>query len=336
METNLSTNCSTATLTSSNLIYILGSLGAVSVATCLVALSWLFCMKLYKQFIYRLAAYQVIGSLLHALLIICQFTFLVYNDSKYPFCVTVSYLFQITVWIKACFGCWITFHLFCSAVLLKNMRKLEPLYVISSILFPIAISSVPLITKSYGPTGEWCWIQRKECGSTNLAGFIEQFAVWYAPAFVILALQCIAMLTMMVTVYYRAHRKSGENVFGREQNNVAFRQLLPLVAYPVLFCILIIPPLIERLYGFTSSTPSNDGFRILLAICIPTWSLSAGVTLLLHIGALKRAGIVQRSRKLRIPHDEFPQDDKTVLDIQCSNEARRSSTYFSIPLDDGP
>ena len=275
MEVNLSiANCSSSRLTSTNLIYILGSLGAVSLGVCLVALCWLFYLKLYKQFLYRLAAYQVMASLLHALLLVCQFTFLEYNDSKYQSCVVIGYLFQTAAWIKICFGCWITFHLFCFAVLLKNKRKLEPLYVISSILVPIAISSIPLITNSYGPTGEWCWIRRKDCGHIDFDGVMEQIAVWYGPVFLLLVLQCIAMVIMMITVYFRAHRKSGKNVFGREQNNVAFRQLLPLVAYPVLFCILIIPPLIERVYGFATSTPNHD-LLLFLAICVPIWSFSA-------------------------------------------------------------
>ena len=161
------TSCSNLTVTNGLVIRIAGSSGAVSGVTCLVALCWLFYLKLYKQFIYRLAAYQVVASLFHALLLESQFTFLEYNDSKYPSCVAVGYLFKIAGWIMACFGCWITFHLFCFAVLLKNMKKLEPLYVISSILFSIVISSIPLITKSYGPTGEWCWIQRKQCGKKN-------------------------------------------------------------------------------------------------------------------------------------------------------------------------
>ena len=162
----------------------------------------------------------------------------------------VAYLQTIASWMKACFGSWITFHLFCFAVLLKNIKKLEPLYVILSILFPIAISSVPLITESFGPTGEWCWIRKTKCGKRDVAGVVEQIALWYGPMFILLVLQCIAMVTMMVTVYNRAHRKSDENVFGREQHKKVFGQLLPLVAYPVLFCILVTPPLIARVYGF--------------------------------------------------------------------------------------
>ncbi|KAL5502540.1 hypothetical protein EMCRGX_G009336 [Ephydatia muelleri] len=251
METDLSTNCSTAPLTNDFLIRILGSLGAVSFGVCLVALCWLFCLKLYKQFLYRLAAYQVMASLFHASIMLCQFSFLDYNGSRRVqsvSCVAVGYLFLMAALMKVCFGSWITFHLFCFAILLKNMRKLEPLYVISSLLVPITIAFIPLITKSYGPSGEWCMVQTKKCDKNYEVGDIELIAVWFGPALVLLVLQCIAMLTMIITVYYRAHRKSGENVFGRDQNNVAFRQLLPLVAYPVLFCILIIPPLIARVW----------------------------------------------------------------------------------------
>ena len=337
MESSANTSCSNVTVTNSSLIRIVGSLGAVSVATCLLALCWLIYLKLYKQFLYRLAAYQVMGSLFHALLAVCQFTFLEYNDSKYPSCVAVGYLFHIAGWMKACFGCWITFHLFCFAVLMKNMRKVEPLYVISSILFPIVISSVPLITKSYGPTSEWCWIQKQKCNSSELPGFIEQIAVWYGPIFVILVLQCIAMLTMIITVYYRAHRKSDENMFGSEQSKKAFRQLLPLVAYPVLFCILITPPLIERVYAFTS-TP-NHGFQVLLAICIPTWSLSSGVTLIVHIGVLRCADVTLLTggvKRMKVRHDEFSRDDNGLLDIGGSRGGTRSSTYFSISFDHDP
>ena len=258
--------------------------------TCLVALSWLFYLKLYKQFLYRLAAYQVMASLLHALLIVSQFTFLEYNDDKYPLCAAVGYLLLMVSWTKACFGCWVTFHLFCFAVLLKNMRKLEPLYVISSILVSIAISSIPLITGSFGPTGEWCWIRKKtKCGARDVAGEVEQIAVWYGPLFVLLVLQCIAMVAMMITVYYRAHRKLDENVFGREQHKKAFRQLLPLVAYPILFCVLVIPTMISRVYGFASPTP-NKGLALLPAIFIPSWSFFAGITVIVHIGVVKCVG----------------------------------------------
>ena len=106
-------NCSSdnSSWTRRDLIQIAGYEGAVSLGVCLVALCWLFYLKLYKQFLYRLAAYQVMASLLHALLLVSQFTFLEYNDSKYQSCVAVGYLFLMVGWMKACIGCWVTFHL---------------------------------------------------------------------------------------------------------------------------------------------------------------------------------------------------------------------------------
>ena len=287
------------------------------------------------------------ASLLHALIVLCQFAFMNYNGSgrlQSVSCVAVGYLFLMAALMKVCFGSWITFHLFCFAVLLKNMKKLEPLYVVSSILIPIAISSIPLTTKSYGPSGEWCMVQPKRCGANYAAGEIELLAVWFGPAVVLLVLQCIAMLTIIITVYYRAHRTSGENVFGCELNNIAFRQLLPLVAYPMLFCILITPPLIERVYAFASPT-QNYGLLILLTICIPAWSFSAGVTLIVHITVLKRTEIMRlvfsmiRTREARDavtiteePADQsFPQDTSRLLG--SNRDGTRSSSYFSIPTD---
>ena len=45
---------------------------------------------------------------------------------------------------------WVTLHLFCFAVLHKNLTKLEVLYVGTSLLVPVVIGCAPLITKTYG------------------------------------------------------------------------------------------------------------------------------------------------------------------------------------------
>ena len=289
MDANSSASCSsTSLLTNRYLITILGSLSAISLVTCLAALILLLYYRLHGQFLYRLAAYQVFGSLLYVIFEVFQFSFLSYSDSQYIWCVTVAFLKEVAAIMKLSFGAWITFHLFFFAVLFKNMKKLEPLYVISSVVLAVLVASVPLITHSYGPTGEWCWIQGKRCGVNYLAGFIEQIAVFYGPILVLLVLQSAAMLIMMFTVYCRAHRNmDNENVYGCEQNKKAFRQLLPLVAYPITFCIFVIPPLINRVYEFAGASNQNRDLLILSAVCLPSWSFSAGVTLIIHILVIK-------------------------------------------------
>ena len=56
---------------------------------------------------------------------------------------------------------WVTFHVFYFAVLHKNLKKLEVLYVVTSLFVPVVIAAVPLLTGTYGqdPNIGSCWIE---------------------------------------------------------------------------------------------------------------------------------------------------------------------------------
>ena len=288
MELTENATCNaTLTVTNRSSILLLGSLSSVSLATCSIALFCLLYLRLHRKFLYRLAAYQVLASLLHASVQVSQLAFLDYDDSKRVSCVAVGFISQFAILMKLCLAGWITFHIFCFAVLFKNMSKLEPLYISASVLMPLVLASVPFITNSYGPTGEWCWIPSRRCGTLYLTGAIEQLVSNYGPLVLFLLLQSVAMLTTLGTVYRRAHRSEGDNgIFGREQNKKAFRQLLPLVAYPITFCILVIPPLAYRAYKEASTAP-NHGLLIVSTVCISAYGFSSGITLIIHIAVVK-------------------------------------------------
>ena len=279
IESNISCS-SNASLTNKRLIIIHESLFCASMVACLFALSWLVFLKLHRQLLYRLAAYQVIGSLLLSTCQVFQFHFMSYDDSKYTLCVIVAYLDQVAALIKLIFGGWVTFHLFYFVIFYKNLTKLEPLYIITSLLLPFVISAIPLATGSYGPNGQWCWIQGRRFGCEYLTGFVEQFVTFYGPLLLLLVLESSAMLIMLVTVYYRSCKKGNVSVFGSGQNKTVFKQLIPLVAYPIIFCTFSIPPLINRVYELTSP---NYGLRIFSSTCFPISSLAAGLTLTAHI-----------------------------------------------------
>ena len=258
VDSNISCS-SNASLTNKYLTIIHESLFSASIVVCLFALSWLACLKLHKQLLYRLASYQVIGSLLLSIFNVCQLHFLKYDDSKYTLCLVIGYLDQVAALIKLCFCGWVTFHLFYFVLFYKNLSKLEPLYVITSVLLPIIIPVIPFVTKSYGPNGQWCWIQGRRLGYEYLTGFIEQYVIWYGPLFLLLVLESSAGFIMLAMVYYRSCNNGNINVLGSGQNKKIFKQLLPLVAYPITYCILSIPPLINHIYEFISP---NYGLRI--------------------------------------------------------------------------
>lgn len=300
MEDSAYPTCNTTALTKRSSILLLGSLSSVSVLTCLVALLSVLCLRLYAKFLYRLAAYQVLASLLHALVGVSQLAFIEYSNSKNVSCVVVGFMLQLATMMKLCLTGWITFHIFCFAVFFRNMTKLEPLYIITSLAVPLTLATVPLMTKSYGPTGELCWIPSKTCGVTLYpTGAVEQLVLYYAPLILFLVIDSAVMLITLGTVYRRAHRSEMDRdtvVFGREQNMKAFKQLLPLVAYPITFCILVVPPLIYRAYREASSLP-NPELLVLSTICISAYSFSSGLTLIIHIAVVK----VRKGGSLGIP-----------------------------------
>ena len=65
-------------------------------------------------------------------------------------CVAVGWMILYAEWMKLLFTIWVTFHLFCFGVLHKNLKKLEVLYVVTSLLVPALIAIVPLVTHAYG------------------------------------------------------------------------------------------------------------------------------------------------------------------------------------------
>ena len=141
----------------------------VSVLVCLLAAILVHRLKLYTKLVYRLALYQVLSALGMSSVSIMEVMFINYDDSPNIYgriCKAIGFLLVYTEWIKLLFTMWVTFHLFCFAVLYKNLKKLEVLYVVTSLLVPAVIAIVPLVTQAYGISsdGDICYIYANPSG----------------------------------------------------------------------------------------------------------------------------------------------------------------------------
>ena len=81
----------------------------------------------------------------------------------------------------------------------------------------------------------------------------------------------------------------------RNQNMKAIKELLPLLAYPVIFFVISMFPLINRIY---SAISSNASFELVLAHSItePLYGFCSSWTLIIHIlimRQLKKKKLVQ-------------------------------------------
>ena len=259
---------------------------SVSVLVCLLAAILVIILKLYKKVVYRLALYQVLASLILATVTALQSVLAIVNYSKVfhgRVCVAMGYLTLYSNWMKLLFTMWVTFHLFCFAVLHKNLKKLEVLYVVTSLLIPAVIACVPLITKTYGRNlnGAYCYIYAED-DSTSSAS-IERFALWDGPAVIILLAASTAMVVMVIKLTGRVCLRSKyEPITDGDQFWKALKQLLPLAAFPILFLMLEIPLVIFHVYATQSSTP-NEALQISSIVFLSLWGMASGGTLLIHI-----------------------------------------------------
>ena len=292
-----STNCSNASLDKNELdaaLAIMSSTGGASVVVCLVAVALVVVFKLYKQFAYRLALYQVLSAMVFGA--VCSLEAIFINYDKDPaiysrVCQVVASLFFDLEWVKLMFTTCVTFHLFCFAVFYKNFKKLEIVYVLCSTLVPTILASIPYMTHSYGRSGAWCWIQDwiNNCPSDIFeAGNVETFALWYGPAFLVLLLDSIAMVVMGTVLTCRARRvELHEHLLSTNKaHKSALNQMLPLLAYPIIFFIFIVAMFAYRLYN-AQPHPPNYFLLKATAMLSPGVGLAAGCVLVLHIAIVK-------------------------------------------------
>ena len=303
------------------------SAGGTSVFVCLLAIILVFTSGLHRQIVYRLALYQASSSLAFGLSCVLQLIYMHYNEDVNTYskvCISVGWLTQFTCCLKLFFSTWMTSHLFLYAVCYRNFKELEPWFVAGIVLLSLVISSVPFATHSYGPSGSWCWIGNLggNC-SIQLAGVIEQFALWYGLALVVLLGQCVAIFVMIFVVVARVYRTKRYHLLSngstRQYYNL-LKQLLPLVSYPLLFTLLVTPPFVNRVYeAFHHS--GNRGLLLANACIAPAWSLAAGITLMVHVSIVLCCTGMSRSERSSVERE----GSVTVAGSYSSN------TYFVIP-----
>lgn len=331
-------------------LLVMSVTGGAAAVTCFVAVFLVVAKKLYELFAYRLALYHVITGLLSGLACVLEAISLLYyeaslgEDPPSP-CVAVGFTIQYFVWMKLCFTFWVIFHLFFYAVCYKNLKKLELLYVLTSLMIPTVASVIPLVTGSYGMAGSWCWI--RTCTGTAAernAGLIEQFALWYAPSIALLLLDCVVVVVIVAVLSYRTFaerkgRKEALLVMKRPLQQSALRQLLPLLVYPVTWCLLSVPPLVDRVFG--AMNVHSDGLTVANAFCTSAWSLAAGVALIIHIALISMGAKRSAGEESSFPttKDEHSADSNTYWNSRygasvdlCMGAKSKESNFQSSEL----
>ena len=262
--------------------------------------------------------YQILSSLCLSAVQTSFITLMNYNGNIYYqiACKSISFLAEYNLWIKLLFTLCLIFHLFCLAVCLQNFQKLEIGYVLFSILFPLLFSWIPFIHNSYGMVGAWCWIRswKDDCATQKyLEGIIEQFVLWYGPLFISLTLSVVAVFIILIVLAQRAYAHKNQESeclienHERNQNKKAIKELLPLLAYPVIFYVLSLFPIINRVYSAISSNASF-GWALGHSITESLWGFFSSWALIIHIF------VTRQLKKRHVQCKEQPISTKAIAD----------------------
>ena len=222
----------------------------------------------------------------------------------------------------------IVIHLFALAVYYKNLQRLEPFYVASSLLIPMIVTAVILPIRV---VNEHHVISIKVC-------FIQD--IMYTITFAVLVLTSwLIVITGTVLCYRACQRRNLVLSEYDKQHKKALCEMLPLLLYPILFLLLTVPILAISIDDFRAGKiyywPSNG---LMFSVCAPIWNLSTSMFFICHLCVvrhirkrsllrIKTALRNNRRQRLRVEEGLVTVSDTTPL-------FQRSDTHYSAQTED--
>ena len=312
-----------------------GSEALFSVVTAALAVIVVTCILGYcKYFVYRLAVYQVLSSLFTSASVALV---LAERDEKTVYfnviCQAEAFLLEYTNWVKTLFTLCLSIHLFIYTVYLKNLQRLEYLYIVISLCLPLLQAWVPFIHHNYGLAGAWCFIKswKDNCAQEkDDEGIIEQFALYFGPMMACVVVCIILCFTTIFVMVKRLHSfssdheqlliESNENVTKKE----ALKQIIPLLLYPALYSVLMIVSTGRRIHDAVSSDSSNIVIWISGLMGGASYGFLNAILLFCHIAYVYFKKKRKSSSSLRSGSDSKPT-------VSQSDKVRTPSyTYCSV------
>ncbi len=249
---------------------------AVAVFALLACFFAIFIVILYKKwkfFSQRLIFYLIIAALLANISTIIHG--IEYNIG---FCAFTGFTGQVTAWMSFNSITAVTIYIFLLAVFNKYTEKYELLYCIYIFFVPLTFSWIPFINNSYGEAGVWCWIRNlnRDC-TPFIFGRTLQLVLFYIPIFTILFV--LFALYLIIICKLQRNLKQWRGTYDHEKETTNRKQRLEtlyLMIYPMIYFILYLPLVINRIYSWISDEPLIV-FWYLSAIAYP---LQGGIVVL--------------------------------------------------------
>lgn len=228
---------------------------------------------LFKKYVFlyqRLLLYLAITSFLFSVTSLFNVTspYAHKNMHARKYCVFIGFVSQFFIWCQIMSIACVMIDVFIKIALEKDTRRFEILYVITIIGLPLTTSLPPFYQLAYGPAGVYCWIRDRiyeDCSYFNV-GLYMRFILFYVPLYLLML--TLAILAIISLYCARKRRKqwsvtSAETIKARKKLESEIR---PLIAYPAVYIVITILPLIQRIYGAAANPSDSDKFYYFLTV----------------------------------------------------------------------
>ena len=244
----------------------------VSVITCTGVIALIILFKKYNFFIQRLILYLTIVALAEAVAVVLhRVDYNVTNSATEGFCVFIGFVDQTTSWsILIAISC-ITVNLLLNAVFHIRTEKFEKIYFILIFVFPLTFNWIPFIELAYGSAGAWCWIrsENKDCSSFTF-GVVLRFVLWFVPLYVILIILTVIYIFILYKITKDRHKWEGKfDPDSQRLKEQMQKEVKPLIAYPLIYLLINVVPLINRIHNTASPNNPELALWILHALLFP-------------------------------------------------------------------
>lgn len=243
----------------------------LSLAGCCTAVLVLTWARMYRTFNHRMILYLLIYTIFGALVYGMRIAGFIHpsrtGHAYAVFCSIAGFLNQYAGTAQLIIQTLVTFHIGCTVLLVearctrplghhylgittafdtdsssskakRYFRRLELVYALSPALLPLLFVWIPFTTGDYGQAGIWCWIR-----STNdtcdliLSGIAEQYLMWYAPRLLLALVNTFTIVSTVSVISWRAYQFINNKETSSSYTDT-LKQVLPILAYPVIFQIL--------------------------------------------------------------------------------------------------
>ena len=248
--------------------------GLFSLICSSVVVLMILCTKKYRVFHQQFTLHLAVAVTAHSLVYTIDLVDLAgQRELTTHYCRFIGFIELYTSWVELLSIASITLNLILLSVYEKEVDKLHAFHILVVYLLPLFWCWIPFAAGAYGVRGPWCGIRVHNITcDVFLTGILMRFALWQIPLYVFFfPFFVISSVVVFVTFKKRVEHWEGpcHQPEAKKGRHKIFREIKPLLLFPLIYLLLKLPLLISQLYEAVRPLEPQIMLWILEAIFCP-------------------------------------------------------------------